>query len=58
MLKKRIIDNPCLQSSNWENVPTVADEAGPVKFVKVLSTEHSVIALDEMGTSFNVFSAK
>ncbi|KZS07808.1 putative RCC1 domain-containing protein 1 [Daphnia magna] len=49
VLKKRIIDNHRAQSSDWEKVPTVADEAGPVKFVKVLSNEHSVIALDEIG---------
>lgn len=54
VLKKRIIDNHRAQSSDWEKVPTVADEAGPVKFVKVLSNEHSVIALDEIGMCFYV----
>ncbi len=50
MLKKQAIDiKSCCY---WEDVhieSAVEDQSKPVKFVKVLGSEHSVIALDEIG---------
>ena len=48
MLKKQAID---VKSYGWEDVHIAAneDQSEPVKFVKVVSNEHSVIALDEIG---------
>ncbi len=49
MLKKQAID---IKSCDWEDVHIESadeDQSEPCKFVKVLGTEHSVIALDEIG---------
>ena len=48
MLKKQAI---YVKTCEWVDVSTVTseDQAEPVKFVKVSSNEHSVIALDEFG---------
>lgn len=42
--------------SNWEDVLTAKEDeekAKPAKFVKVASSEHSILALDEIGSPYH-----